>query len=229
MILYIHLVLSSSLFTSIDAIATSLSSLHLKDFIIIAMPSSSSAEENVEGLGGLLKLVGIIPARARFVGEALVSSILGSVTAGLTLGTIGAVFLPTGPLIPFLMGSWMGNTLGLYNHYSMCKNGMLRMARNYPSILAHAMWTEWGIVVPSEVVSVTEERIQSNNGKVDNETAMVSDVQDGVMFMDQWIQKRGSNTIAMAILAAQQCSGDVEEVQRHEMEVLIQSHQEKIE
>jgi len=74
---------------------------------------SSNHEDRLDGLGGLLNLLGIVPARARFVGEAVVSSTLSSLTVGLTFGIMGAAFLPTGPLMPFLVDSWVGNSVPL--------------------------------------------------------------------------------------------------------------------
>jgi hypothetical protein len=198
------------------------------------MSSSSSsvgAEDRVDGLGGLLNLVGIVPARARFVGSALASSILSSVTIGLSCGAVGAAFLPTGPVIPFLVGSWVGNTLGLYHYYRSSKNAALRLARNYPSILSHALWTEFAVVVPPEVVAGTEERCRRRRGKVDSVAAALDTVagygKNDELMLDRWIQKKGHKMVGFAILAVPQCDGDVEEIQRREREALVQSHQER--
>jgi hypothetical protein len=193
---------------------------------------SSSAEEKVEGLGGLLRLIGDVPARARFVGNALVSSLLSSVAIGLSFGMVGAAFLPSGPLVPFLVGSWAGNTFGLYHYYRSCKNVAMRVARNYPSILAHALWTEWGVSVPPGVVAATEERCRKNRGKVDTAAALETDPAKGdeaaSLTLDQWIQIKGHKMVGFAILSVPQCEGDVQMIQRSERDSLIQSHQENV-
>jgi hypothetical protein len=195
--------------------------------------SSSSPEDKVDGLSGLLTLVGIVPARARFISGAVASSLLSSLSIGLSFGMMGAAFLPTGPLIPFLMGSWMGHTFGLYHHYRSSKNDAMKLARNFPSILAHAMWTECGVIVPPSVVKATEERCQHCSGKVDGEmpttaTTPMIHANNRDMTMDQWIQRNGYKMVGFAILSVPSCTEDVEEIIRRERESLIQAHQEKM-
>ncbi|KAG7347585.1 hypothetical protein IV203_016290 [Nitzschia inconspicua] len=191
------------------------------------MPSSSSSpEEKIGGLDGLLTLIGIVPARARFIGGAVASSLLSSLSLGLSFGMMGAAFLPTGPLIPFLMGSWVGHTFGLYHHYRQSRNDSLTVARNFPSILAHAMWTEFGVIVPSDVVSATEERCRQHNGKVDKQIAQDIAKKNAAM-MDQWIQLQGYKMVGFAILSVPQCAENIEEIQRQERNNLMQDHQEK--
>ncbi|KAG7337638.1 hypothetical protein IV203_030983 [Nitzschia inconspicua] len=191
------------------------------------MPSSSSSpEEKIGALDGLLTLIGIVPARARFIGGAVASSLLSSLSLGLSFGMMGAAFLPTGPLIPFLMGSWVGHTFGLYHHYRQSRNDALTVARNFPSILAHAMWTEFGVIVPSDVVSATEERCHQHSGKVDKQIAQDIAKKNAAM-MDQWIQLQGYKMVGFAILSVPQCAENIEEIQRQERNNLVQDHQEK--
>jgi hypothetical protein len=195
--------------------------------------SSSSAEEKVDGLSGLLTLVGIVPARARFVRGAVAISLLSSLSLGLSFGMMGAAFLPTGPFIPFLMGSWMGHTFGLYHHYRSSKNDAMKFARNFPSIMAHAMRTEFGVIVPQSVVKATEERCQQCNGKVDGETTTTVETTTTCansynMMMDQWIQRKGYKMVGFAILSLPQCTEDVEEILRRERENLIKAHQDNM-
>jgi hypothetical protein len=202
-------------------------------------PSSPGAEDRIEGLGGLLSLVGVVPARARFVGSAVAWSVLASTTVGLSLGALGAAFLPTGPVLPFLVGSWLGNTLGLYQYYRSSKREALRLARNYPSILAHALWTEWGVVVPDGVVAGTEERCRRHRGRVDSAASDLDleatkggggEKKKGgavAVALDRWIEGGGPRMVGLAILAAPRCGEDVEEIQRREREALVESHRER--
>ncbi|KAL3905898.1 MAG: hypothetical protein SGILL_009492, partial [Bacillariaceae sp.] len=173
--------------------------------------SSSPAEDRVDGLGGILNLIGIVPARARFVGGAVASSLLSSLTIGLSFGMVGAAFLPTGPLIPFLMGSGFGNTFGLFHYYRSSKSDVMRVARNYPSILAHALWTEWGIAVPSRVVAASEERCRCHEGMVEATAAGNSFPERNDTMLDQWIANKGHKMVGFAILALPECRADVEE------------------
>jgi hypothetical protein len=146
---------------------------------------------------------------------------------------MGAAFLPTGPLIPFLMGSWMGHTFGLYHHYRSSKNDAMKLARNFPSILAHAMWTEFGVIVPPSVVRATEERCQHCDGKVDGETPTTTETtticaNSNNVMMDQWIQRKGYKMVGFAILSLPQCTDDVKEVHRRKRENLIKAHQDSM-
>ncbi|KAL3903855.1 MAG: hypothetical protein SGILL_010286 [Bacillariaceae sp.] len=195
-------------------------------------PASSSAEDRIDGLGGLLNLIGIVPARARFVGGAITSSMLSSLTIGLSMGMVGAAFAPTGPLIPFLLGAGFGNTFGLFHFYRSSQNDAMRIARNYPSILAHALWTEWGIAVPGSVVAATEGRLAQHHGKVVDKAAVAINAaattdDTANLTLDQWIYSKGHKMVGFAILTIPQCHGDVEDIQRHERESLVQLYQEK--
>jgi hypothetical protein len=202
--------------------------------LVMSTSSSSSPEDKVDGLGGLLTLVGIVPARARFIGGAVASSLLSSLTIGLSFGMMGAAFISTGPLIPFLVGSWIGHSFGLYHYYRSSKNDAIKLARNFPSLLAHAMWTEFGVIVPPAVVEATDEWCRRYNGKVDGETptsgtaAAIQGSGSGIMTMDQWIQHKGYKMVGFAILSVPQCTEDVEEILRRERESLIQAHQDKM-
>jgi hypothetical protein len=204
-----------------------LSEIHHSSLLLMSSPSSSSPEDTAGGLSGLLTLVGIVPARARFIGGAVASSLLSSLTFGLSFGMVGAAFLPTGPLIPFLMGSWAGHTFGLYHHYRSGKNEAMKVARNFPSLLAHAMWTEFGVIVPPSVLAATEERCRQHGGQVDSQIANTAAEEKGTM-MDEWIDDKGYKMVGFAILSLPQRIEDVQDIQRRERERLIQAHAEKL-
>lgn len=46
------------------------------------------------------------------------------------------------------------------------------------------------------------------------------------IMLDRWIEKKGYKMVGFAILAVPECRADVEEIQRHQRESLIQSYQE---
>jgi hypothetical protein len=139
---------------------------------------------------------------------------------------VGAAFLPTGPLIPFLMGSGIGHSFGLYHYYRSHKNDAMRIARNYPSILAHALWTEWGVVVPSRVVIATEEQCRRHHGMIDASVAASVSNRDSASMLDRWIENKGCKMVGFTILALPECRSDVEEIQRHQREAIVHQYQE---
>jgi hypothetical protein len=188
---------------------------------------SSPSEDRLEGLSGLFSLIGVVPARARFMGEAVVSSTLSSITIGLVGGMMGVALLPTGPLIPLLVGSWVGNSFGLWYHYRSSKNQALQIARNYPTILAHAMFTEHGVVVPLQVVENSETKAANTSTTFLEQTKTTNSQEILTVTLDQWIQQKGSKMIGFAIMASQQCRPDVEEIHRLQRETLIEAQREK--
>jgi hypothetical protein len=182
------------------------------------------ADSDFDGISSLVKLSGVsVPARARFIGEALVSSTFSSLTLGLSFGMVGAICSPIGPLIPFLVGSWTGYTFGLVNHWRTGSNTVRQYAQQYPTILAHALATEGrGIAVPPKVVQASEERL----GKKDDEESD-HPLPTGSVTLEEWIRQGGLGRWTWSILAAQSCRQDVEELQRQHRERLVQEHYEK--
>jgi hypothetical protein len=181
-------------------------------------------DSHFDGLSSLVRLSGVsVPARARFIGEALVSSTLTSLTLGLSFGMVGAVCSPIGPLVPFLVGSWTGYTFGLVNHWRTCSNTVRQYAQQYPTLLAHALATEGrGIPVPPKVVQASEERLGTQNDEESDHP-----VPSGSVTLEEWIRQGGLGRLTWSILAAQSCQRDVEELQRQHRERLIQEHHEK--
>lgn len=165
-------------------------------------------ESQFEGLPSLIRMAGTnVPARARFVGEALVSSSLASITLGLVCGQAGAFAMAsTGPLVPFLLGSWTGYTVGLLTYWHGCKRLALTYAQRYPTLLAHALSTERFVDVPDSVMEANK-----SDDKV----------------LEDWILEGGLPRLSMSILAAQACRNDVEELERQERQRLMEEYQER--
>ena len=120
-------------------------------------------DSHMEGLSSLIRLSGAnVPARARFVGEAMIQASLSSITFGLVCGQVGALFMTTtGPLVPFLVGSWTGYTVGLMTYWYGAKRLAITYAQKYPTLLVHALTTERLFQVPNSVMQ------QLNDGKLE--------------------------------------------------------------
>jgi hypothetical protein len=188
----------------------------------------------LDGLSSLVRLTGVnVPSRARFVGEALVQSTLTSLTLGLSFGMVGAMVLTTGPLVPFLVGSWTGYTFGLVNHWRTSSQSAMLYARQYPTILAHSLATERGIVVPPEVVEASEERLGTRKEYDNNDeeravsTTVSSGIRRDIITLEEWIRQGGLGRFTWSILAAQSCRGDVEELQRQQRQRLMEDYRER--
>ena len=182
------------------------------------------------GLSSIVRMSGVnVPARARFVGEAIVSATLSSVTLGFCSGALGAVLGPAtlGPLVPYMMGSAVGYTFGLWQNWWSAKRRTLWYATQYPTLLAHALRTEHQIIVPSAVVKASQEksRAQQDDDEEDFYKAggytshVVSN--EGPTTMDQWILRGGLGRITWSILAAQHCRSDAEGIQRQQRQKIV--------
>jgi hypothetical protein len=197
----------------------------------------------LEGLSSLIQLSGVtVPARARFVGEALVSSTLSSLTLGLSCGLFGAMVSPFGPLLPFLCGAWSGYTLGLIGHWRSSQRLALDYARLYPTLMAHALGsTQRGIViVPRSVMQASEQVLLiMGQNEVDTSitttstttaittTSSTNPTPSSSPTLEEWIQQGGVGRLSWSILAAQSCRADVEELERQRRQTLMEQHQEK--
>lgn len=163
-------------------------------------------DSHMDGLSTLVRLSGAnVPARARFVGEAMIQSSLCSITFGLVCGQVGALFMTTtGPLVPFLVGSWTGYTVGLMTYWYGAKRLAITYAQRYPTLLAHALSMEHLFKVPKSVMQ------EANDGK-----------------LEQWIVEGGLPRLSVSILAAQSCRNDVDELERQERQRLMDAHLER--
>jgi len=167
-------------------------------------------DSHFDGLSSLIRLSGAsVPARARFIGEAILSSTLSALTLGLVFGQTGAIFMATtGPLVPFLVGSWTGYSFGLVSYWYSVKRMALKYALKYPTILAHALTTERGLEVPPSVMKSALDHKEGEN-------------------LQKWIVSGGLGRLSLSILAAQSCRNDVEELERQERQRLMEEHHEK--
>eukprot|EP00540_Astrosyne_radiata_P018505 CAMPEP_0116865200 /NCGR_PEP_ID=MMETSP0418-20121206/25265_1 /TAXON_ID=1158023 /ORGANISM="Astrosyne radiata, Strain 13vi08-1A" /LENGTH=170 /DNA_ID=CAMNT_0004500545 /DNA_START=184 /DNA_END=696 /DNA_ORIENTATION=- len=156
---------------------------------------SDNSESQFEGLSSLVRLTGAnVPARARFVGETVLVSTLSSLTLGLVCGQMGSFWVldSVGPLVPYLVGSWVGYSMGMLNQWRTSKRLALSYAKKYPTLMAYALRQEWDVKV----------------GSTKN--------------LDRWIQNGGLGIMTMSILAAQSCRADVEEIQQKNRQRLVE-------
>jgi hypothetical protein len=157
----------------------------------------NNAGDSLDGLSSLVRFTGVnVPARARFIGEAVASATLSGLTVGLVCGQVGFTVASCGPLVPFMVGSWLGSGLGLYGHWRNTYQQTLLYATHYPNIFTHSLWTEHHMVAPPQVAK-------------DGET------------LKAWVTSGGLGRLSWCILAAQACRGDVEEVERQKRQQLV--------
>lgn len=117
--------------------------------------------------------------------------------ASVTLGMVcGQVgaLTPLGPLLPFLAGSWTGYTLGCCAVWHRGRRDAVECARRYPKLLAHTLKHEF---------------------------AIEAGVNAGVL--ERWICEQPGR-LSWAILAAQQCQADVQELQSAERQKVIDEY-----
>jgi hypothetical protein len=171
----------------------------------------------LEGFSSLLRLAGVtVPARARFVGAATFSGIYTGTTVGLVCGQLGAMFTPFGPLLPFLFGSSFGFCLGLYSTWKNAVKMTYLYANHYPHILAHALWTDSRIMVPSSVLPP----ISSDS---ENDTIVGQTTEGMSSKMAEWVKCQGMREFSFCVLAAQTCEKDVGEVDELVRQQLVEA------
>ena len=183
------------------------------------------------GLSSFVRMTGTnVPARARFTGEAIVSATFSSLTFGMFSGGLGAVLAPisVGPLVPFMVGSAVGYSFGLYQMWANCKRRMLWYARQYPVLLAHSLRIEQHIIVPSSIIKTTKELVEAQRNEEGEEYQMGDFTtqkasEGGPNTMDQWILAGGLGRITWAILAAQECSQDAVAIQKQQRQNIVDS------
>lgn len=147
-----------------------------------------------ESISSMIGLAGVqVPARARFLGSFFATTAYSSLSAGMVCGQIGAM-TSTGPLLPFLVGSWLGYTAGCGQVWMKGRSEALNVADKYPKLLAHALVSEFGLDAPGE-------------GEA----------------LKKWItSERGRMT--WAILAAGSCKPHVKELEEQELQLVIDSY-----
>jgi|Transcript_41406 hypothetical protein len=96
--------------------------------------------------------LGNVDARTQFVCRFVSNATFSSVTCGLVCGQIGA-FLPCGPLLPFIGGSWFGYTFACFSFWQREKSRALHYSEKYPRLMEHTLITERQIKLNLPVAS----------------------------------------------------------------------------
>lgn len=191
------------------------------------------------GLGTILRFTGTnVPARARYIGEAFVSASLFSVTVGLCCGAVGATLFPIscGPLIPFLAGSGVGYSFGLWDHYSTVKRNMRFYAHHYPTLLVHALWTEFQLIVPKSVIDQSRKQLlREEEEQQQNEMSALPHASKlpappvtnqphlDNMPLDQWVFSGGLGRLSWSMLASQNCRSNVTTIETQKRHRIVES------
>lgn len=177
------------------------------------------------GLSSLIRLSGVtIPSRARYVGEAVVSATMSSITLGLCCGIFSSMS-PFGPLVPYLVGSTVGYGFGLWHHWTAAKQRALWYAQQYPTVMAHSLRVERQIIVPSSIVQASQKQVHqaraSDTNSAEDKDASSMSLPGHTMTLEQWILQGGVSRMTWSIIAAQQCRNDVDIIVRQERQRLI--------
>jgi hypothetical protein len=88
---------------------------------------------------------------------------------------------------------------------------MLECARRYPEILAHSLVTNMSVMPPDYLVS---------DGRMDDKPSS----NDDCVTLDEWLIQGGIGRTSYAILAAQSCEEDVQELQRNERQRIVDKY-----
>jgi hypothetical protein len=207
-------------------------SLLFKPFLMGSRDDDDDGNPLGFGMGSMLKMMGSnVPARARFVGEAFVSATLYSVSMGLCCGVVGAAVFPVscGPVVPFLAGSSVGYSFGLWDHFSRVKRNMQWYAHHYPTLLAHALWLDYKVKVPRSVMQASQEQLlreeeEDGDGSIFSGTESIPPKSDGNPIpLDQWVLHGGMGRLTWSMLSAQQCTYDVDAIERQKRQKVVDS------
>lgn len=160
-------------------------------------------DSSFDGLSSLVRLSGAhVPSRARFVGEAMLSAVFSSITVGLVCGQVGALSV-AGPLVPFLVGSWAGFSVGLTGYWRQSVKWSDTVAKTYPSLMIHALKTQ-------KPYPLQEPPVNMNDGES----------------LEQWMKEGGLGRLSVCVLAAQTCRQAVDEIEQNERQRLMEAYQQ---
>lgn len=175
----------------------------------------ADVNSNFDGLSSLISFAGFtVPTRARFVAKFVGSSLFSSLTLGLVAGQTGAIILSCGPLIPFMTGSWIGYTWGCFGFWRQSKESMLTCARRYPDILAHSLVTNMSITPPDHL-------------KLDNNNRNSKNTEVNSITLEEWIVEGGIGRLSYAILAAQSCEEDIQDMHKSERQRIVDKYTDR--
>lgn len=126
-------------------------------------------------------------------------------------------FASIGPLIPFLLGSWTGYSLGLLTYWKPAQKTMLTCAQRYPrnsgTQFALGRLDKRSSVSPKCQRDSSDRHGDSKNRLVERKTNALED----------WIQQGGLGRWTWSVLAAQACRADIEELEWKQRERFVES------
>jgi len=187
---------------------------------------SSEDDDNDQHFGGLSSLIRLtgaqIPARARYIGGAVLNASLASVTFGLTFCFLGSA-LPMGPLVPHMLGSCAGYALGMRQCWKTSKETALLVARQCPTLLAHAIMvtkrTTESQVVPRAVLQASLQKLQQENEEAVNADNKKANILP--LTLDLWMVQGGLGRLTACIAAVLSCRGEVEAIQQQQRQHVV--------
>merc|ERR1711879_1137985 len=91
-----------------------------------------------EHLGSIVSIASACPPRLAFMGRLLASTSFSSVTIAVMFGQIGTS-LSIGPLVPAMVGGWLGYTWGLLKFWESEATRAKAYARDYPALMRYAL------------------------------------------------------------------------------------------
>ncbi|KAL3782581.1 hypothetical protein HJC23_005284 [Cyclotella cryptica] len=184
-------------------------------------------------LNSILQIGGsTVPARTRFIASTIATTTYSSLTFGLFSGLVGAI-TPFGPLVPFLSGCWMGYSLGLYSVWRSAKSLAVRCAERYPRLLAHTLELEFELMVPRDCVDFPPIKTAGSTPiyNAEEETSLYQWQSGREDFVNssshpfaQWICNGGIGRLSWAILAAQECQRTMYDIERDQIEKIVDAN-----
>lgn len=138
-----------------------------------------------------------VPARAIFVARFMGSTTLASVTLGLVCGQVGAA-CTSGPLVPFLVGSWVGYSLACYRFWRLEVSHALHYVDKYPKLVEQALRAEFSPLCP-----IIKEPFL------------------------EWIRAGSVGRLSWTILATQSCLPHIKELEEAEMQNVVERYKVK--
>merc|ERR1711879_9160 len=145
-----------------------------------------------EHLGSIVSIASACPPRLAFMGRLLASTSFSSVTIAVMFGQIGTS-LSIGPLVPAMVGGWLGYTWGLLKFWESEATRAKAYARDYPALMRYALATQFSTWEGCTWMSAA--RIKAVPAKSE--------------LLHDWLLSGGIGRLSLGILAAQYCSSSV--------------------
>jgi len=103
--------------------------------------------------------------------------------------------------------------MGLFGNWKRLVDRTKEYAAFYPHILAHSLWVENRVLVPSHIL---EQHAAHAKQRSENEAQSYDSYP-----LVQWVTSQGIRHLSMCALAAQSCQADVEEVDKQERQRIM--------